>query len=108
MSAIGFVNFDQETGCYKGTLHTLTVRTGIEIVPNQDKASEKHPDFFVISENRTDLGAGWNAVGKISGKPYIGLRLTAPELGKTLYANLGRAAGQDDPDVYAIIWNPDA
>lgn len=23
-----------------------------------------------------------------------------------LYANLGRAAGQDDPNCYAIIWNP--
>ncbi|TIO71831.1 MAG: DUF736 domain-containing protein, partial [Mesorhizobium sp.] len=23
-----------------------------------------------------------------------------------LYANLGRAAGQDDHDTYAIIWNP--
>ncbi|MFP5431753.1 MAG: DUF736 domain-containing protein, partial [Alphaproteobacteria bacterium] len=23
-----------------------------------------------------------------------------------LYANLGRAAGQDDDDAFAIIWNP--
>jgi hypothetical protein len=32
---------------------------------------------------------------------------SAPELGsKTLYANLGRAAGETDPNVYALIWNP--
>ncbi|HJZ30960.1 MAG TPA: DUF736 domain-containing protein, partial [Hyphomicrobiaceae bacterium] len=30
-----------------------------------------------------------------------------PEFGaKTLYANLGRAAGNPDPDVYALIWSP--
>lgn len=23
-----------------------------------------------------------------------------------LYANLGRAAGQDNPDEFAVIWNP--
>jgi len=38
---------------------------------------------------------------------YLSLSISVPELGgKTLYANLGRAAGQTDPDVYALIWNP--
>ncbi len=39
---------------------------------------------------------------------YVSLSISIPELGaKTLYANLGRAAGQTDPDVvYALIWNP--
>ncbi|MHA1599423.1 MAG: DUF736 domain-containing protein, partial [Alphaproteobacteria bacterium] len=32
---------------------------------------------------------------------------SAPEFGPSkIYANLGRAAGQDDPDVMAILWNP--
>ena len=26
--------------------------------------------------------------------------------GRPLYANLGRAAGQDDDDAFAVIWNP--
>jgi len=35
------------------------------------------------------------------------LAAAPPEFGpKRLYANLGRAAGQDDNDVYAVIWNP--
>ncbi|MEX0344375.1 MAG: DUF736 domain-containing protein, partial [Rhizobiaceae bacterium] len=30
-----------------------------------------------------------------------------PEFGpKKLYANLGKAAGQDDDNVFALIWNP--
>jgi uncharacterized protein (DUF736 family) len=37
----------------------------------------------------------------------VSLSLAAPEFGpRRLYANLGRAAGQDDPDVFALIWNP--
>ena len=43
----------------------------------------------------------------MSGKEYVSLSISAPELGsKTLYANLGRAAGEIDPNVYALIWNP--
>jgi hypothetical protein len=37
----------------------------------------------------------------------VSLSISIPELGgKTLYANLGPATGQTDPDVYALIWNP--
>jgi uncharacterized protein (DUF736 family) len=46
-------------------------------------------------------------IGQMSGKEYVSLSISAPELGsKTLYANLGRAAGESDPNVYALIWNP--
>jgi uncharacterized protein (DUF736 family) len=37
----------------------------------------------------------------------VSLSLAAPEFGpRRLYANLGRAAGRDDEDSFAIIWNP--
>ena len=37
----------------------------------------------------------------------MSLSLAAPEFGpRKLYANLGRAAGQDDDSVFALIWNP--
>ena len=37
----------------------------------------------------------------------MSLSLADPAFGpKKLYANLGRAAGQDDEDVFAVIWNP--
>ena len=45
--------------------------------------------------------------GETSGKEYVSLSLAAPEFGpKKLYANLGKAAGQDDDSLYAVIWNP--
>jgi uncharacterized protein (DUF736 family) len=37
----------------------------------------------------------------------VSLSIAAPEFGpKKLYANLGKAAGSDDKDLYAVIWNP--
>ncbi|MEQ1523164.1 MAG: DUF736 family protein, partial [Aestuariivirga sp.] len=42
-----------------------------------------------------------------SGKDYVSLAIAAPEFGpKRLYANLGKAAGSEDEDLYAVIWNP--
>jgi len=37
----------------------------------------------------------------------VSLPLADPVFGtKKLYANLGRATGQNDADLFAIIWNP--
>ena len=41
------------------------------------------------------------------GVAYVSLSLAAPEFGaRKLYANLDRAAAQDDDNVFAVIWNP--
>lgn len=106
MTAIGHVT-KLENGSYKGHLKTLVVRAEINIVPNSDKIHAKQPDFRVIAQGGAEIGAGWVATGETSGKPYVRLTLHAPGLGK-LYANLGRAAGQDDDDVFAVIWSPAA
>jgi len=54
-----------------------------------------------------EIGGGWNRVGKNSGNPYVSLTFAAPEFGShKIYANLGHAAGQDDPNAMAILWNP--
>ena len=53
------------------------------------------------------MGAGWLRTGETSGRAYLSLSLAAPEFGpRTLFANLGRAARTDDPDEFAVIWNP--
>ena len=105
MATIGSVT-KREDGRYEGELRTLSVRADIVILPVADKASPSQPDYRVMSQG-IDIGAGWIRTGQISGKEYVSLSISAPELGsKTLYANLGRAAGQTDPDVYALIWNP--
>ena len=105
MATIGSVT-KHEDGHYEGELKTLSVRADISIVPVTDKASHNQPDFRVLSRG-VEIGAGWLRIGQMSGKEYVSLSISAPEFGsKTLYANLGRAAGQTDPDIYALIWNP--
>ena len=104
MPAIGYVTRDGEG--FKGQLKTLSIRTEIEIRPNRSKSSDTQPDYRV-SAGGVEVGAGWVRRGEMSGKDYVSLSLAAPEFGpRRLYANLGRAAGQDDDDAFAIIWNP--
>jgi uncharacterized protein (DUF736 family) len=104
MAAIGFVNGTIEKG-FVGQLKTLSIRASIEISPNRTKTGTQ-PDFRIFSEG-VEVGAGWVRKGEVSGNIYVSLSLAAPEFGpRRLYANLGRAAGQDDDDTYAVIWNP--
>jgi len=105
MPAIGYVTKD-ESGTYMGQLKTLSIRAEITIQPNARKASDAQPDYRVISGD-VEIGAGWNRHSETSGRDYVSLSLAAPEFGpRRLYANLGRAAGQNDDDTFAIIWNP--
>ncbi|TPG21777.1 DUF736 domain-containing protein [Sphingomonas koreensis] len=104
MPAIGYVT--REGNGFKGQLKTLSIRAEIEIVPNARKSGDTQPDYRV-SAGGVEVGAGWVRRGEMSGKDYVSLSLAAPEFGpRRLYANLGRAAGQDDENAYAIIWNP--
>lgn len=91
---------------FKGHLKTLAFRADISIVPNSDKKTDEQPDYRVIAGG-VDIGAGWTKRAESSGQDYVSLSLSDPSFGPTkLYANLGRAAGQDDDDLFAIIWNP--
>ena len=105
MTAIGYVRKEND-GRYTGQLKTISIKADIDIVPNANKTTDSQPDFRVLTQG-TEIGAGWTKKGDISGKEYVSLSLAAPEFGpKKLYANLGKAAGQDDDNVYAVIWNP--
>ena len=105
MPAIGYVT-KQANGGFKGQLKTLSIRADIDIVPNPAKSADQQPDFRVLTQG-VEIGAGWVRTGETSGKEYISLSLAAPEFGpRKLYANLGRAAGQDDDEAFAVIWNP--
>ena len=105
MPQIGLVT-KQSDGSYTGQLRSLSIKANIRIVPNHSKTADRQPDYLVLAGG-VEIGAGWDKVGKNSGEPYVGLSLAAPEFGpRKLYANLGQAAGQDDEDLFAIIWNP--
>ena len=104
--AIGYVTKSDNNG-YEGTLALMSLKKRISILPNKSKETDAQPDFRVYTEDRVEIGGGWNRTGKASGNPYVSLTFAAPEFGPhKIYANLGAAAGQDDPDVMAILWNP--
>jgi uncharacterized protein (DUF736 family) len=105
MTAIGYVT-KQADGRYKGHLRTVSIRAEIDILPNLQKNADSQPDFRVLTQG-IEIGAGWTRKGETSGKDYVSLAIAAPEFGpKRLYANLGKAAGSEDEDLYAVIWNP--
>jgi uncharacterized protein (DUF736 family) len=105
MAAIGYVT-RQDDGSFKGQLRTLSIRADIEIAENRRKNTDGQPDYRVVTDG-VEIGAAWRRVSRDSGASYISLSLAAPEFGpRKLYANLGRAAGQDDDNVFAVIWNP--
>ena len=104
--ALGYVT-KTETGGYEGTLAMVSLKTRIRILPNRAKENDAQPDFRVYTEDRVEIGGGWHRVGRTRGNAFVSLTFSAPELGPNkIYANLGRAAGQDDPTVMAILWNP--
>lgn len=105
MAAIGIVKGSIQDG-FSGQLRTLSIKAAIEIRRNKQKVGDVQPDYRVWSDG-IEIGAGWIRIGQVSQKAYVSLALEAPEFGqRRLYAKLGRAAGQDDPDTFAIIWNP--
>ena len=105
MTAIGFVR-KEDNGHFTGQLKTISIKADIDIVPNTNKTADSQPDYLVLTQG-TEIGAGWTKKGEASGKEYVSLSIAAPEFGpKKLYANLGKAAGQEDEHLYAVIWNP--
>lgn len=107
MPAIGIVT-KQKDGSYRGELLTLTIQTPLEIRPVLRKKDDHHPDFRVYAADNVEIGTARKKIGKNSEQEYISLSLAVPEFGsKRLTANLGRAAGYDDQNVFAIIWNPE-
>lgn len=104
MPAIGYVTQD-ENGSFKGQLKTLSIRAEIAIVANDKRTGDTQPHYRVLSGD-VEIGAGWNRRAESSGRDYVSLSLSAPEFGpRRLYANLGRAAGEEGGR-FAIIWNP--
>jgi uncharacterized protein (DUF736 family) len=105
MPAIGYVT-KQKDGSYLGELKTLTIQAPLEIRPNPSAGLESGADFRVFVQN-VEVGEGWTRISVGTENKYVAVTLATPEFGaKRILANLGRAAGQGDDRVFAVIWNP--
>ena len=106
MPAIGHVTKSKDGKSFTGQLKTLSLRAPIDILLNPTKSGETQPDYRVYS-SAVEIGAGWIKKGQTSGENYVSLSFADPAFGpRKLYANLGRAAGQDDGGVLVAIWSP--
>lgn len=103
MPSIGRVQHNTADNTFTGFLKTMTLEANITFLPIANPGPSG-PDWRIIAENGFELGAAWKKQSQ-QGSDYISASFDAPELNSKLYANLGREAGQDDADVYALIWN---
>ena len=89
-----------DDGVYAGTINTLNVSAAIAIVP-VPKTNDKAPDYRVYASGsgrtRTEIGAGWSQVAKMSGETYINLKIGAPQFGQSwLRCRLVKVEDEED------------
>jgi uncharacterized protein (DUF736 family) len=75
----------QDDGTYKGEFHSLKHSFPLQMVPNEDRRSERAPEYKIIS-GRTVLGSAWEEESA-QGVIYYTLQIKDPSFG-TLYLKL--------------------
>ena len=89
-----------------------TVETELLLMATSSEPQSYHVHPFVVELVvcvDVEVGAAWNKKGQASGNDYVSVSLAAPEFGdRTIYANLGRAAGSENENEFALIWNPNS
>lgn len=99
---LSFSNKAIETSKASGTIATLDWDLDITLVPNQgNKSNSPSHRIFARSPRGHDIecGAVWKKQNKETGADYFSLTIRS----RSFNANLGQAAGQDNPAVQAII-----
>jgi uncharacterized protein (DUF736 family) len=107
MSSIGQLT-RRPDGAYAGSI-TIKSYGGKAFLQPIRRTSDAAPDFRLYGVgdrgNTFEAGAAWIRTRKDGAGDYVSLKIDFPELPQPIYATLGVMAGQDDPDVMAIIWN---
>jgi uncharacterized protein (DUF736 family) len=107
MSTLGTVQ-KRADGSYLGKMAMKSYGGPVFFQPLA-KTNPNAPDFRVIGQadhgGRFEMGAAWVKTRKDGQGDYVSVAIDFPELPDRLYATLGVMAGQDDGDVFAIIWN---
>ncbi len=101
MAIIGHFTASRDGG-WEGTIQTLSINTKLRLVPNDNQAGEKAPDYRVFA-GKSELGAAWKARSQ-GGNPrdYLSLRLDDPCLSEAMSLALFEAEGGEKA---TLIWN---
>ena len=101
MSVIGTFTPSREGG-WIGAIRTLTIDVKARLVPNDNRDSERAPDFRIFA-GRCELGAAWRE--RTSGenpKDYLSVRLDDPSLPEPIAAAMFEAA---DGKSAQLVWS---
>ncbi len=101
MSIIGTLAPTKDGG-WAGTIRTLTIDVKVRFVPNDNRDSDRAPDFRVFA-GRSELGAAWRE--RTSGenpREYLSIRLDDPNLPEPLSAAMFESV---DGSGAQLVWN---
>jgi len=91
-----------DDGGWTGAIHTLTIKSGIRLVPNDGPGGAKAPAFHVLSGD-TRIGAAWDAQTTGDNPRYfLRIRLDDPSLPAPLRLSLFPC---DDGRKARLVWN---
>lgn len=101
MSVIGTFTPAKDGG-WTGTIRTLTIDVKARFVPNDNRDSDRAPEFRVFA-GRSELGAAWRE--RTSGenpRDYLSVRLDDPTLPEPISAAMFEAA---DGKTAQLVWS---
>lgn len=103
-NAIGYVS--QIENGFHGALAMMNLSVPIRFDLNTEKDQDGQPDYRIYAgETDTEIGGGWIKTAKASGREYVSITLSDPQIGPAkIYANLAPVKGKKDR--YVMLWNP--
>ena len=103
-NALGYVT-ETKTG-FEGALAMMNLSSPIRFEKVTDKKTDGQPDYRIFAgETATEIGGGWLRKAKSSGREYVSITLSDPQIGpRRIYANLAPVKGRKGRHV--ILWNP--
>lgn len=101
MSIIGTFTPTKDGG-WTGTIRTLTVDVKARFVPNDNRDSDRAPDFRVFV-GRSEVGAAWRErTSGESPKDYLSVRLDDPTLAEPISAAMFTVAESQSAQ---LVWS---
>ena len=100
MSVIGTFAPAKDGG-WTGTIRTLTIEVKARFVPNDNRDSERAPEFRIIA-GRSELGAAWReCTSGENPREYLSVRLDDPGLPEPISAAMFEAS---DGGSAQLVW----
>lgn len=100
MSIIGTFTPTKDGG-WTGTIRTLTIDVKARFVPNDNRDSDRAPEFRIFA-GRSELGAAWReSTSGENTRDYLRVRLDDPSLAEPISAAMFEAA---DGRTAQLVW----